>query len=239
MSTITAPQPAAPRAAGAPAWLVQIVTALAPGRCVVVSDVSWDEYWRLVLWRDEYRTHSVRLTFDRGELSIRVVTNERARLKKFVDTFVTVWLCETNTKYLLSGELTHNRADLERGFEPDECYYVQNWRKVTGTREIDFNTDPPPDLMIDVETGRTVASRLSVIAAFQIPEVWRYDGARITPLALQPNGTYAEVTASAVLPGFPFVAAAEELARALTCRDSFVPIRQRFHALALAHAPNT
>jgi Uma2 family endonuclease len=249
MSTITAPQPAAPRAPALTPLpraltLMDIANALKPGQCLTVNGVTWDEYWRLVLWRDEYRTHSVRLTFGRGELSVMVITNEHERLKKFLDTFLSVWLDVTNTDYLPSGELTHHRDDIERGFEPDECYYIQNWQKVTGTREIDFKTDPPPDLMIEIEVSRTVVSRLPTIAAFKIPEVWRYDGERITPLALQPNGTYAEVTASTVLPGFPFVAAGEEIARALVCHDSFVTIRQRFRTLALAHAaapaePNT
>jgi len=249
MSTIAAPQPAAPRAPALTplpraVTLMDIANALKPGQCLTVNGVTWDEYWRMVLWRDEYRTHSVRLTFDRGELSVMVVTNEHERLKKYLDQFLQMWLEATNTSYLPSGELTHHRDDTERGFEPDECYYVQNWQKVTGTREIDFKKDPPPDLLIEVEVSRTVVSRLSVIAAFKIPEVWRYDGERITPLALQLNGTYAEVTASTVLPGFPFAAAAAELTRALASHDDFGTIRRRFRAVAVAHAaapaaPNT
>ena len=49
---------------------------------------------------------------------------------------VEAWIEETGGEYLPSGQLTHKRADLERGFEPDECYYIQNWKKVGGLREL-------------------------------------------------------------------------------------------------------
>src|SRR5439155_22415191 len=100
---------------------------------------------------------------------------------------IEAWIAETGSEYVPSGQLTHKRKDLERGFEPDECYYIQNWRKVAGLREIDFSTDPPPDLTIEVEASRSLLGRLPILAAFQIPEVWRYDGEHLTVLLLQPN----------------------------------------------------
>jgi Uma2 family endonuclease len=252
MSTIAAPQPTAPRAPALTplpraVTLMDIANALKPGQCLTVNGVTWDEYWRTVLWRDEYRTHSVRLTFDRGELSVMVITNQHERFKRVLDLMIVSWIVGTGGEYVPSGELTHHRDDLERGFEPDDCYYVQNWQKVTGTREIDFKKDPPPDLMIEIEVSRTVVSRLGTIAAFKIPEVWRYDGERITPLAFQPDGTYAEVTASTVLPGFPFAEAAAELTRAAALCAGYGELGRLFRAFAAKHsappaaptAPNT
>jgi Uma2 family endonuclease len=114
------------------------------------------------------------------------------------------WLEETGGHYVPSGQLTHQREDLEKGFEPDECYSIQNWQKTVGFREIDFTRDPPPDLMIEVEVSRSVLERLPIIAAFKIPEVWRYDGETVVILLLQPNGTYVKSKTSLAVPSFPF-----------------------------------
>ena len=50
--------------------------------------------------------------------------------------------------------MTIRRADLKRGFEPDNCYYVQHELQMREEKKIDFRTDPPPDLAVEVEVAR-------------------------------------------------------------------------------------
>jgi Uma2 family endonuclease len=40
---------------------------------------------------------------------------------------------------------------MERGFEADSCFYIQDASRVAGKRKRDPTTDPPPDLVVDVE----------------------------------------------------------------------------------------
>src|SRR6185312_6939551 len=148
-----------------------------------------------------------RLTYDCGYLQIMVVTNPHERLRKVLAMLVEAWLEETGGAYVPSGQLTHQRKELKKGFEPDECYYIQNWKKVAGVRQINFLKDPPPDLMIEVEVSRTVDSRLPIIAAFKIPEVWSYDGEAVKILRLQSNEKYKEARTSRAIPDFPFTEA--------------------------------
>lgn len=210
--------------------LVDVVNYVRPGQHALVTDVDWEEYERLLEWRDQNRPRSVRLTYDQGRLEILVVTNVHERYRRILDLLLIKWLEETGGEYVPSGQLTHKREDLEKGFEPDECYYIQNWKKTVGFREIDFAKDPPPDLMIEVEVSRSVLGRLSTIAAFKIPEVWRYDGTRVIILLLQSDGSYAESETSRAVPTFPFAIVPRFQRLSEEPQVSFAEVARKFSA---------
>lgn len=210
--------------------LIEFVDRMRAGQHLVVTDLSWADYQQLLIWRDEHRTHSVRLTYDQGSLEIMVVGNYHERLRKALALLVEAWLEETGGEYVPSGQLTHLRDDLERGFEPDECYWIQNWRKATGLRQIDFDVDPPADLALEVESSRSVKSRLPILASFRIPEIWRYDGEVVEILRLKKDGTYRSVSASKAIPKFPFGDAPRFLEMAADVENSYATIGRAFRA---------
>jgi Uma2 family endonuclease len=208
--------------------LAEILAYANAGQYIAISDVSWEDYERLLEWRDKHRK-GARLTYDRGVLQIMVVTNPHERLRKVLAMLVEAWLEETGGEFVPSGQLTHKRKDLRKGFEPDECYYIQNWKKVAGLRQIDFLKDPPPDLMVEVEYSRKIKGRLPIIAAFKIPEVWRYDGEQLIVLQLQPRkGRYAEVEQSRAIPDFRFDEAPRFLEMARGVETSYAEIGRQF-----------
>ena len=57
------------------------------------------------------------------------------------------------------GSTTLNREDLDRGAEPDNCYYIQNQPLVAG-RRVNLATDPPPDLIVEVDITRTESTKI-------------------------------------------------------------------------------
>ena len=69
-----------------------------------------------------------------------------------------------------------------------------------GRTDLDLSRDPPPDLAVEVEVTHHPADRLAVYAALRVPELWRYDGVRLTALLLQPDGTYRPSPASLAFP---------------------------------------
>lgn len=216
-----------PEAGSSLPTLAGLVDYVRPGERLLLTGVEWDDYEQLLLWRDEFR-RGVRLTYDRGRLEIMVVTNYHERLRKVLALLIEAWLAETGGEYVPSGQLTHKRKDLEQGFEPDECYYVPNWPRVAGLRELDFTRDPPPDLTVEV--SRSVTSRLPIFASFKIPEVWRYDGERVTVLFLGGDGTYHESPTSRAIPNFPFAEAPRFLAMAASVDTGFGTIGRQFRA---------
>jgi Uma2 family endonuclease len=97
------------------------------------------------------------------------------------------------------GSTTFRREDLERGFEPDSCFYIENEGLIYGKDRPDLSVDPPPDLVIEIDITSPSISKLPIYAQMGVPEVWRYDGERLTMWKLEGLG-YTEMTESLALP---------------------------------------
>ncbi|MGV2390408.1 MAG UNVERIFIED_CONTAM: Uma2 family endonuclease [Microcystis novacekii LVE1205-3] len=67
--------------------------------------------------------------------------------------------------------------------------------------EIDFATDPPPDLVVEVDITSTDLDKNRLYAALGVPELWRYNGRQWRIFWWQ-DGDYQECDSS---PTFPWV----------------------------------
>ncbi len=169
-----------------------------PEERVVLRNLSWETYERLLADHEDDR--SPRLTFDGGELEIMSPFPEHERYNLRIADLVVALADAMNIEVEGLGTTTFKRRDLERGFEPDSCFYIQNAESVRGKGRIDLRTDPPPDLVIEIEITRSSIRKLPLFAAFGVPEVWRYDGERVSIFILE-KGKYLEVPESAVFHG--------------------------------------
>jgi len=98
------------------------------------------------------------------------------------------------------ASVTVKRSDLKKAYEADESYYVTNIDKVLAKEELDFEVDPPPDLVIEVELTSSAIDKLELFAAMQVREVWRHDGTSVQFYRLS-NGRYDCIAESTELPG--------------------------------------
>ncbi|MBX9584638.1 MAG: Uma2 family endonuclease [Gemmataceae bacterium] len=243
MSTAVAePVDPAARAEPAPSLLAgfaELMLKLPPGRSLSLSGVDWAGYEYVLAARDAAGRQTPRLFYCEGVLEAMTTGNLHERLKKALALLVESWLAETGRDYLPSGALTVRREDREQGFEPDECYYVQNRARVAGLRNLNFAVDPPPDLVIEVEVSRSAEPRLPVYAGLGVPEVWRYDGTRLTVLLLQPDGAYRESPAGRAIPDFPLAEVPRFLAMAASLETGYGVIDREFRAWVRSLPPTT
>jgi Uma2 family endonuclease len=96
------------------------------------------------------------------------------------------------------AQLPTNKNGSRGGVEPDGCFYVQNAARIIGHR-IDLKTDPPPDIVIEVDISHESTSKLAIYAGMGVPELWRYDGRRVHIYQLLEQ-RYVEVAASNTFP---------------------------------------
>lgn len=164
---------------------------------VLLRNVSWETYERLLAEKEERRVP--RFFYDRGVLEIVSPSMKHEALSRAVAMVVAVFAEASGVDVYGAGSTTFNREDLERGFEPDECFYVQNEERMRGKEEVDLNVDPPPDLVIEVDVTSPSLDKFSVYARIGVPEVWRHDGEGLTFFGLE-GGRYAAIPVSAVLP---------------------------------------
>src|SRR5688572_8965256 len=120
---------------------------------VVLYDVSWDTYERLLsAFGDRRLPH----TYSNGALEIISATQYYDWLKGFVGRLIETAALDLDIPIKGIGSTTLRRQMKEKGLEPDECYYVRNETRVRGKRKLDLKKDPPPDLAVEIEVSRKI-----------------------------------------------------------------------------------
>ena len=145
---------------------------------VLLKNISWQTYQLLL--QDLAQQPGIRLTYDRGLLEIMTPLDPHEGHKKLFGRLVETMTEELNIEIRSLGSRTCQRQDLNRGFEPDQCYYIQNEPLVWDKEQIDLQQDPPPDLIIEIDITSSSINQLELYRAFRVPEVWRYDGKNLT-----------------------------------------------------------
>ena len=168
-----------------------------PDQGLILENISWDTYERLL---GEHQNNSgTRFTYSQGKLEIMVLSARHEKYKDLLTLLVNVVAEQMGVDIISFGSTTFRRQDLERGFEPDACFYIQKADQVSDKDELDLNVDPPPDLIIEVDISNSSLDKLPVFAASGVSEVWRYDGKRLTILHLSKGG-YNETQKSVAFP---------------------------------------
>lgn len=144
---------------------------------VLLHNLSWRTFETLL---DELgETRSSRLTYHQGDLEIMAPASVHEKSNRMIEGLIVVLLEELDLEFARTGSFTCKRDDLERGAEPDSCYYIQHEEQVRGKEPIDLNRDPPPDLVVEIEYTQSALPKLQLYAAMGVPEFWRYDGEKL------------------------------------------------------------
>ena len=187
-----------------------------PEQKVILNGVSWETYQRLLAERGE--NSSPRFNYDRGTLEIMAPSFEHETLKDTIALLVELLAIERAIDFLGAGSTTFRREDLDKGFEPDACFYIQNAPRVRGKKEIDLFVDPSPDLVIEIDVTRSSLNKLGIYSGMAVPEVWLCVGGELTILKLEldryvehaDSTTFPNVTAATLT---KFVRSSQELER--------------------------
>lgn len=180
-------------------------------RRFVLPGVDWDAYQKI---SDALAGRHVRLSYDGGRLEFMTISPKHGRCSRLLGRLAVTLAEETGRPVSSFGDMTCDRPDLEKGVEPDECFYIDSEPLVRGKDELDFTVDPPPDLGIEVDITSSSRIRMGIYASLAIPEIWRYADERVAILCLQPDGSYAELDHSGV---FSFVTS-QDLTRFVAMR---------------------
>ncbi|MCY7273029.1 MAG: Uma2 family endonuclease [Phormidesmis sp. CAN_BIN44] len=165
---------------------------------VSLYDISWETYETISTALGD--RSSPRLTYYRGTLEIMAPSEPHESASSLIGTFLEILTEELDLTLKSLASTTLNRPDLKVGAEPDKCYYIQNEPLVRG-RTVNLETDPPPDLVIEVDITHTDINKKSLYEQMGVREFWRYNGRTLTLYLLQDN-QYQDVQTS---PTFPWV----------------------------------
>lgn len=165
---------------------------------VILHHVSWKDYENVLAMRDG--SHNPRFFYHEERLSIMPTSLEHEAIIYFLELFINFVTVEWRINCTGFRSATFRRDDLREGFEPDSCFYFEaNEAKMRGKKRFDGAQDPPPDLIVEVDITSSSEIREETYAAFNVPEIWRFDGEKINILRLE-NKTYNSSEKSLFLP---------------------------------------
>jgi Uma2 family endonuclease len=174
----------------------------------IVLQTDWQGYLKML---EVVGDSKVRVTYDGGLLELMTTSRDHESVKSLLARLLEVLLEDRDTDFVTGGSPTFKRQALDKGLEPDDCYWIENYTE--------FLRQPPdaeelmsPDLALEVDVSRSVLNRLNIYAALRTREVWRWRKGHVQVYRLKPDNTYEVLSESPLVPGFPMSALREHLA---------------------------
>lgn len=176
-----------------------LIESLPVGTVAILPDIDWEEYEELL--EDVGEVRHLRLTYDNGRLQIMSVSPEHEGISTLFAPLIFVLAEELELNYLSRGSTTFKQRSKKKGTEPDDCYYFDNFKRISGKKRIDLSVDPPPDLAIEVDITNPSLKKFSIYAAIGVPELWVHEGSEMRFFILN----FDEYVESASSQLFPFL----------------------------------
>jgi len=160
-----------------------------PSGSVVRMPGTWQDYCAL---RDSRGDGSIpRIKFRHGEILLMSPLPRHGREANILADVVKVLLDSDNRNYEAFTPITMDIPEVG-GIEPDYCFYIDNWQAAAGKDRINWQVDPPPDLVIEIDVSTYTAA--ADYAPYGVPEVWLFQKSGLKIYAL--HGKTYELQAS-------------------------------------------
>ncbi|MBD2168407.1 Uma2 family endonuclease [Calothrix membranacea FACHB-236] len=165
---------------------------LPPGTVVRMLG-SWQDYQLLSQQLGD--RCSPRIKYRPGEIWLMAPLPEHGRDASLLADIAKVLLDHLEQRYDSFTPITMSLPEVS-GIEPDFCFYIENWRSVVGKSRIDWQSDPPPDLVIEVDV--TSYTDINDYLPYKVPEVWLLKNKQLLVYRLQ--GENYVITESSYFP---------------------------------------
>jgi Uma2 family endonuclease len=146
---------------------------LPEGSKVELNDVSWEDYEQLL--EDVSEVRYFKIYYDNRRLVAMVVSYEHERIKSCFPHLLAILTDELDLPLFGAASTTLKKSKKKKGGDPDDSYYIENADKIQGLKRINLATDPPPDIVIEVDITSSSINKFAIYAAMGVAEFWRYE----------------------------------------------------------------
>jgi Uma2 family endonuclease len=190
-----------------------------PAGTVVRMPGTWQDYCAL---RDSRGDGSIpRIKYRNGEILLMSPLLRHGREAHLLAGVVEVLLDSEERNYEAFTPITMEVPG-EGGIEPDYCFYIDNWQAAMGKDRIDWQTDPPPDLVIEIDV--TTYTAAEDYLPYRVPEVWLFKKSGLTLYALD-GDTYRQQSTSRYFPTVDLPALMSRVLQAASEQGAGVALR--------------
>jgi Uma2 family endonuclease len=191
---------------------------LTPGT-VLRMPATWREYQSLCDSRGD--SSIPRIKYRNGEALLMSPLAVHGRDVGLIADVVKVLLDHDARDYDSFTPITMTIAE-ESGIEPDHCFYINHWESVSGKERIDWEQDPPPDLVIEIDV--TSYSNVDDYLPYRVPEVWMFRKRKLMIYQLE-GDRYCLTEESLYFPGVDLGSIVDRARKIAYARNTSAAIR--------------
>ena len=198
---------------------------LPPG-AVVRLPGSWQDYQALT---EQLGDRSIpRIKYRPGEILLMSPLPRHGREAHVIAMVIIALLDHLGRDYEAFTPITMELPEIS-GIEPDYCFYIDNWADVAGKDRINWEIEPSPDLVIEIDV--TSYTDVNDYLPYRVPEVWLYKKNQLKIYQLQ-SDRYTVVTSSRFFPNINVVEVITECFQIAFERNTSAAIRELRQKLA-------
>jgi Uma2 family endonuclease len=164
---------------------------------LVVKDADWEEYEQLL--EDLGPKNSARVFYNQGRMWIVPPLPDHERPKVVVNRLIGALSEELKMPVVSFGSSTLKREGAEKGAEPDDSFYIRDAGQLLNKRSLDLDSDPPPDIVVEIDHTNSSIDKFSIYAGLGVSEIWRIVASKVEIHVLA-GDHYEESDASSVFP---------------------------------------
>ncbi len=202
---------------------------LSPG--VVVHFLgTWKDYQMLMEQLGDKA--NPRIKYRPGEILLMSPLPKHGREAHIIADLITILLDHLGQNYEAFTPITMELPEIS-GLEPDYSFYINNWEAAVGKERINWSTEPPPDLALEIDV--TSYTDVNDYLPYRVPEVWLYKKNQLIIYALN-NDSYNIVSSSRYFPNLnlqEILAECLEIARIRSASVAMRVLRERFPSTSL------
>lgn len=164
---------------------------------LVLYGVPWDEYEEILVQMEN--KPACRVSYNDGVLKIMSPRSDHEYPKDVALRLASLYAEEFDIMLESYGSTTYRSRKKAKGAEPDTSFYVQNAHRMIACDDINLETDPAPDVVVEVDTTNESLDKFKIYAALGVSEIWRFDGRKFQIFVLGET-EYSESDNSPALP---------------------------------------
>lgn len=111
------------------------------------------------------------MAYSDGSLELRRPSKLHEIVNRLLSKIIFALAEELGLAIVDLGSATWNREDLDKGIEPDSCFFIQNAGLVQGLNP-EISPNLSPDLAVEVDIASTSHKKLAIYQALSVPGLW-------------------------------------------------------------------
>jgi Uma2 family endonuclease len=145
----------------------------------VLNGVGWDQYESVLQAFPE--TPGLRIIYYDRRITLLSPSRRHDWASRRLSELIKAVAVGLGIRWEDAGTTTYRLEHLGAGVEGDDAFYFgRHAELMKGPIDVDLNSQPPPDLVIEVEATHSADDAVAAWIRLGVPEIWRYQVRRKT-----------------------------------------------------------